>query len=284
MILQRLLSDFNASLYHTVYSHGWFRLAPWHWNHANNTLSRSERLRDEKTYVIKIRQNGVMEFTLEISQDTLDQVDLENIRHTVKRWLSLDWDPRPAIRTASSLDTRISSFIKDGGGRFLRSSTFYEDFVKTVCTINTNWSSTLRMSSALVDQIGKGTFPSPLEIIMIGQDTLSSRLKLGFRSKVLIDATNHLLTRGIMNENGQLIADKLTFEDLLQIRGIGPYSASHIMMLCHDYSRIPIDSTVISYCKDRYGLVPDEIQEFFHEWGDHRMLGYKISRLLDDNG
>ena len=254
MILLKLHSDFNTSLYRTVHSHGWYRVAPWHWSHAQNILSRNEPLPDKENCLIAIRQDEAQIFTVEISRDVLDITELEHIEHTVRRWLSLDWDPSSAIKKASSIDTRISSFIKYGGGRFLRCSTFYEDFVKTVCTINTNWQSTLRMSSALVDQIGKGTFPNPLEVIMFGQDLLSSQLKLGFRARVLIDATNHLLTQGIMNENGQLSTHKLTFEDLIQIRGIGPYSASHIMMLCHDYSRIPIDSTVISYCKDRFAV------------------------------
>ena len=261
MISQQLDLNFNTSFHFTVHSHGWFQLAPWQWEDKDNSLSRTERFKNGKQYLIKVYQNEARKLNVETNADTLDQMEQQHILNTVTRWFSLDWNPLEAIQKANSLDSRIASFIEAGGGRFLRSSTFYEDFVKTICTINTNWQSTLRMSSALVDQIGKGTFPTPREVIMIGRNLLSSQLKLGFRSRVLIEATNHLLTNGIINENGQLTNRDLTFEDLLQIRGIGPYSASHIMMLCHDYSRIPIDSTVVGYCKDRYNIAPNDIQD-----------------------
>ena len=54
----------------------------------------------------------------------------------------------------------------------LRGSSFYEDFVKTVLTINTSWSSTCRMVSALVAEPGDGAFPDPASVLDYGEERL----------------------------------------------------------------------------------------------------------------
>ena len=170
-------------------AHGWVKLAPWRWDSGNNELSRPERLGNGKLALVRVFQSDARSFIVEIDAQTLEQSEHENIESTVKRWLSIDWDPKSAIRIATALDPRVALFIKNGGGRFLRGSTFYEDFVKTVCTINTNWASTKRMVSSLVNRLGEGVFPTPLGVISYGEDFLRKELRLGFRSRVIV---NHL--------------------------------------------------------------------------------------------
>jgi hypothetical protein len=41
---------------------------------------------------------------------------------------------------------------------------------------------------------------------------------------------------------------------LIGLKGIGPYAAAHCRLLLHDFSRIPIDSSVVAYLRGRYGL------------------------------
>ena len=54
-----------------------------------------------------------------------------------------------------------------GAGRMLRAPTVFEDVVKTICTTNTAWSGTRKMTAALVDNLGVEapgggrTFPTP---------------------------------------------------------------------------------------------------------------------------
>jgi hypothetical protein len=50
----------------------------------------------------------------------------------------------------------------------LRCSCFYEDFIKTVLTINANWSATCRMVAALVP--GQGAFPNPQAVLDYGEE------------------------------------------------------------------------------------------------------------------
>ena len=284
MIRGILHSISSISLYDTVTSHGWVNLAPWKWDVNKNELSRPERLKTGNLVRVSVTQLDSKSFSTCIYIDKLDEQDFERIQTIVQRWLSIDWDPKPAIRMISKLDSRVADFINDGGGRFLRCSTFYEDFIKTVCTINTNWASTVRMVSALVETLGARTFPTPAEILTCGEEFLRERIKLGFRAKVVIDTTVELIRKGYIDDKGNLIHTNITFDNLIELRGIGQYSASHIMMLCHDFSHVPIDSEVTSYCKQQYGIDSKDIEPFFCEWGKYMALGYKLNQiLLDDN-
>jgi len=265
-----------------VTAHGWAKLAPWTWDIQNNELSRPERLETGRIVLIKVSQPDTQSFNLQIDAHSLEQKERENLESTVRRWLSLDWDSRSAIETAKNIDPRVSQFIKQGGGRFLRSSTFYEDFVKTVCTVNANWGFTIRMVSSLVNLIGEGLFPTPIQVIEKGKEFLRQEVRLGFRARVLAELSRQLFDQRIVDCQGNLINTNLNFEYLIRLRGIGQYSASHLMMLCHDFGRIPIDSEVIRYCKEHYHIESGEIDTFFEKWGEYRFLGYKLSRIIDN--
>jgi N-glycosylase/DNA lyase len=77
----------------------------------------------------------------------------------VRRMLNLDEDLSGLYALAAE-DPDLG-WITRGAGRMLRSPTVFEDVVKTICTTNCTWAATVRMVSALVDQLGDGTFPTP---------------------------------------------------------------------------------------------------------------------------
>ena len=222
-----------------------------------------------------------MEINIEITGATVNDSQTQHVINLVKRWISADWNPSPAIEIAHRLDNRISELIERGGGRFLRSSTFYEDFIKTICTINTNWGSTIRMASLLVNNLGEGTFPSPATIASSKENILRDQCKLGFRSPVILNSTNHLLMEQVIDREGNLNLEPPSYIDLLKMKGIGPYSASHIAMLEHDFRNIPIDSEVSKYSMEQLSVKPEDVFTLFDKWGDYRFLGYKLSRILD---
>ena len=194
----------------------------------------------------------------------------------VRRWLSLDWDPARAIASARAVDPEAAEVIKNGGGRLLRCSTFYEDFVKTVCTIQIAWSGSLRMVLALVEA-GEGLFPTPVRVLELGDAGLRER-GTGFRARSLFEGTETMLERGLIDEAGHTASGPVSYDDLLALWGIGPYAAAHMAVLQHDFSRIPVDSEVTSYCRDRYGIGPKEIDAHFEPWGDFRFLGYRLTK------
>jgi 3-methyladenine DNA glycosylase/8-oxoguanine DNA glycosylase len=195
----------------------------------------------------------------------------------VRRWLSADWEPAPAIASLPVL----ADLIERGGGRMLRGSTFYEDFVKTVLTINTSWSSTCRMVAALVAEPGRGSFPEPAALLAYGEEQLRIEAKLGFRARTLTRATRQMLDDAVITPSGEGSAERLDHEYLLSLYGIGPYAAAHCRVLLHDFSRIPVDSSVNAYLRERYGCDPKAFSAEQSISGEYVALGYRLTRLRD---
>jgi endonuclease III len=198
----------------------------------------------------------------------------------VRRWLSADWEPSAAIAALPE----AAALIERGGGRMLRGSSFYEDFIKTVLTINTSWSGTCRMAAALVAEPGGGAFPDPEALIDYGEERLRERAKLGFRARTIIVATRRMLDDGVANRSGEELAERLDHDYLLGLRGIGPYAAAHCRVLLHDFSRIPIDTVVTTYLRERYGCDPAAFAADRSSWGEYLALGYRLVRLYEKLG
>ena len=234
--------EFPIDLRLTVASHGWAHLAPWRWDQDTGILARRERI-DRTIGALAIRQRDAAAILIE-SEDFRPSAAPE-IGRRVRRWLWADWDPAEAV----VMLPEHGVFIRRGGGRILRCSSFYEDFVKTVLTINTAWSSTCRMAAALVAEPGGGAFPLPETILDYGEGRLRERAKLGFRAATLFTATRRMLEDGVIDRNGEGQPD---YDYLIGLTGIGPYAAAHCRVLLHDFSRIPIDSAVTAHLRQRH--------------------------------
>ena len=271
-----LTLPYPVSLRSTVRSHGWVSLAPWGWDDSACVLWRRDMLSSGRVVRIQATQPKADRIEVEVSGDGLSRRDLDEAAGLVRRWLSLDWDPARAIASARAVDPEAAEVIKNGGGRLLRCSTFYEDFVKTVCTIQIAWSGSLRMVLALVEA-GEGLFPTPVRVLELGDAGLRER-GTGFRARSLFEGTETMLERGLIDEAGHTASGPVSYDDLLALWGIGPYAAAHMAVLQHDFSRIPVDSEVTSYCRDRYGIGPKEIDAHFEPWGDFRFLGYRLTK------
>ena len=271
---------FSVSLSQTVYSHGWVQLAPWEWNPDQNCISRKESLDDNNIVSLYLSQVSPKSFVIESDKCDLSQNQVKVLKHRASRWISGEWNPEGAMQTARKLNSSIELYLKQGGGRFLRSSTFYEDLIKTICTINTNWASTVHMIKALVSQSEGGCFPNPTQVSNLGSEFLKKKTRMGFRSDVVYRVSRFFAELNVGTGLEDEVQFGLTKERLLNFKGLGPYSANHMMMLSLDFSSIPIDSEVSSYCKAWYGLEPNEIEAFFDPWGDYKVLGYKLDRTL----
>lgn len=270
-----LAPPYPVSLRSTVRSHGWVMLAPWGWDDSTGVLWRTDRLPSGRVARIQTAQPDADRIEVAVDGDGPSDSDVDEAAGLVGRWLSLDWDPAEAIAAARKIDPEAAKTIEGGGGRLLRCSTFYEDFAKTVCTIQIAWSGSLRMVEALVDA-GGGLFPTPAAILDLGEAGLRER-GLGFRARSLYEGTEAMLDRGLIDEAGRA-AGPVGYDDLIDLWGVGPYAASHMAVLQHDFSRIPVDSEVTSYCRDRYSIGPGEIDAHFEPWGKFRFLGYRLTK------
>jgi endonuclease III len=261
---------FPVDLALTVASHGWAYLAPWRWDPETGMLARAERL-GGMPGIIAVSQRGPD--ALAIRSDGFDAAQPE-IGRRVRRWLSADWDPAAAVAALGE----DGALIAHGGGRLLRCSSFYEDFVKTVLTINTAWSSTCRMAAALVAEPGGGAFPEPEAILDYGEGRLRERAKLGFRAATIITATRRMREDGVIDRAGEGCPD---YDYLIGLNGIGPYAAAHCRLLLHDFSRIPVDSVVTAYLRERHATDAVAFVASRANWGAYLALGYRLARLRE---
>jgi N-glycosylase/DNA lyase len=258
----------------TVASHGWAQLAPWHWEPTAGRLARTDRLSGR---LGSIAATQLAPDSLLVRWEGFASGDKPAILARVHRWVSADWAPGPAIAALGA----EAGLIERGGGRILRCSSFYEDFVKTILTINTSWSSTVRMAAALVAEPGEGAFPAPEAVLAYGEARLRERAKLGFRAPTVIAATRQLLDDGAMDAAGEGDPSRLGHEYLLGIKGIGPYAAAHCRVLLQDFSRIPVDSSVTAYLRERHSCGPAAFAVARSAWGPYLALGYRLGRLRE---
>jgi N-glycosylase/DNA lyase len=262
----------------TVASHGWVHLAPWEWEAETGTLSHAERIGGRAGRVWARQLDSK---TLAVEAVGFNDHDRPEILRRVARWVSGDWDPAPAIAALGAGFAEEVALIARGGGRLLCGSTFYEDFIKTIATINTSWSSTLRMCAALVAEPGGGAFPGPEALIDYGEERLRGIAKLGFRAPVVVATTRRMIEDGVIDTDGHGLAARLDHDYLVGLKGIGPYAAAHCRMLLQDFSRIPVDSVVVAHLRERHDTTPAEFIAARAECGAYLGLGYRLMRLKE---
>jgi hypothetical protein len=77
------------------------------------------------------------------------------------------------------------------------------------------------------------------------------------------------------------VAGRLEHDYLISLKGIGPYAAAHCRVLLHDFRRIPVDSSVVAYLRERHGCDPAAFAANRSSWGAYLALGYRLSRLRE---
>jgi 3-methyladenine DNA glycosylase/8-oxoguanine DNA glycosylase len=262
----------------TVASHGWVHLEPWRWESETGTLRHAERI-GGRVGTIAVHQRDPR--TLAVAWSGFSDDAAPEILRRAARWVSAEWDPEAAIAALGSSFPDEAALVGRGGGRLLCCSTFYEDFIKTVLTINTSWSSTCRMNAALVAEPGDSAFPLPQALIDYGEERLRAVAKLGFRAPTVVSATRRMLDDGAIDPEGHGAPDRLDHDYLTSLKGIGPYAAAHCRMLMQDFSRIPVDSVVVAHLRERHDTTPAEFIAARAECGAYLGLGYRLMRLRE---
>jgi 3-methyladenine DNA glycosylase/8-oxoguanine DNA glycosylase len=113
----------------------------------------------------------------------------EELRGTIAHMFRLDEDLSDfyaIVREDPELD-----WCALGAGRMLRAPTVFEDVVKTICTTNTAWSGTRKMTKALVDNLGieapggRRTFPSAEAMAGADEGVYRDVVRAGYRGPYL---------------------------------------------------------------------------------------------------
>ena len=203
-------------------------------------------------YRYRLRMNGAVrtlrfqaesDNLLVLCDKPLGAAQQRRLMEVVRRMFRLDEDFGP-FYDAISHDAELS-WACAGAGRLLASPTVFEDVVKTICTTNCAWSGTVRMVSALVENMGGGAFPTPQAMADASLDFYSNVARAGYRGAYLKTLAQNVADKrtdleALRPTNG--VSDEEAEEQLLEIPGVGPYAAAHIMLLLGRYGKLVFDS------------------------------------------
>lgn len=212
----------------------------------------------------------------------------DRIRHILR----LDEDLSPFYEVCR--DDPELAWVCAGAGRMIRSATVFEEVVKTICTTNCAWSATERMVGALVEHLGERAigapqtgvrgraFPSPDVMASTEEDFYRNVARAGYRSAYLISLARSVADGTVKLEeldrsHAAGLTDEEVEERLLALPGVGPYAASHIMMMLGRYSRLIFDSwTRPTYARIAgYKSVKDStIQRRWRRYGPYAGLAF----------
>lgn len=221
----------------------------------------------------------------------------EQLRATVAHMFRLDEDLSgfyAIVREDPELD-----WCALGAGRMLRAPTVFEDVVKTICTTNTAWSGTRKMTKALVDNLGieapggRRTFPSATAMAAADEAFYREIIRAGYRGPYLKQLATDVAEGTIDLEelNDPELPDDEAAERLLALPGVGPYAAAHVMLTSLGrYSRLVLDSwTRPTYTKlsgARRALKDATIERRYKRYGEWAGLAFwlYLTRSWVDEG
>ena len=191
------------------------------------------------------------------------------------------------------------SWATTGAGRMLRSPTVFEDVVKTIATTNCAWSATVRMVSALVEHLGEPApgappagpygraFPSPTAMAEADEAFYRDVVRAGYRGPYFRSLAASVAGGELDLEELAGDAD-LTDEEvearLLELPGVGPYAAAHVMMLLGRYSRLILDSwTRPKFARLNGGKAVNDttIERRFRQYGRYAGLAFWLYLTRD---
>lgn len=229
-----------------------------------------------KAWLAKLSADGADHARLEAR----DAAPLADLAGALRYMLRLGDDLSPFYARAAG-DPHLA-WAAAGAGRMLRSPTVFEDLVKTICTTNCTWAATIRMVTALVQNLGIDgrTFPSPTVMADASDDFYRDVARTGYRGAYL-----QAIARGVADGTLDLeildgrsdLPDEEVAERLLALPGVGPYAAAHAMMLLGRYGRLILDSwTRPTYARiAQYKKVKDStIERRFRRYKDFAGLAF----------
>jgi len=246
-----------VDLWRTLRSHGLTALPPMVLDPEARTLQITVplgigRRRAARTVLVAPGGAGLARVTL--LGPRVRTAEPEMVRIGMRHVLRLDEDLSPLYALLAT-DADLA-WAAAGAGRMVRSPTVFEDVVKTLCTTNCSWSATRRMIGALVEHLGTaapgapgtGTagraFPTPAAMAGADEQFYREVVRAGYRGR-------YLATLAAAVADGALdieaLADTNLDDDEVDLRlqalpGVGPYAASHVMVLLGRYSRLILDS------------------------------------------
>ena len=268
-----------------VGSHGWYQLSPFAYDEARGLLR----------YVVRLGEGRVLELRLKpadggLRVETDEQLSPSEKRtvNAAVRWMfGLDMD-LARFYVAVRHEPKLSQVERNGGGRVLRSPTFFEDVIKTILTTNTLWAATRRMISNVIAQFGeplprdeaRRAFPTAERLASSSEAELRDQTRLGYRAPYVLDLAERVAS-GDLDLEAFKRSTLPTLElrkELMMLKGIGPYAAANLLMLLGRADFIPIDSWALKMVSHEWHggepVTAQDVEAAFAPWGEWKGMAY----------
>jgi 3-methyladenine DNA glycosylase/8-oxoguanine DNA glycosylase len=283
-----------VDLWRTIVSHGVADLPPGKVHEDERRYETTIPVAGAKPRTIVIRRGRRGRAVLEVRGPKLSAAGRRRVIEVVRRMLNLDEDLSRFYEIARA-DAALS-WAAEGAGRMLRSPTVFEDVVKTICTTNVAWSATVRMTGALVDNLGAESaggqgraFPTPAAMAAAPERFYRDVVRAGYRGAYLRSLAAGVADGSIELESLRDVpSDELPDDEvearLLALPGVGPYAAAHVMMLLGRHSRLILDSwTRPEFARLNGGRRASDrtIVRRFRRYGSHAGLAFWLHLTRD---
>lgn len=263
----------------TVYSHGWCELAPFELDVENWRLSYVFRDATNKAIPAVIsEESGKLRIDLSGSE-----IDAAAIVGDTRHLLRLDDDLNGFYDAIAGHD-RLKWVGERRAGRLLRSTSVFEDLVKTICTTNCSWALTKNMVSNLVEKLGtpaangKKAFPTAEAMAAVDADFYRDEIRSGYRSPYFVELAESVAS-GKLNPQAWLTYDLPTPElkkEMKKVKGVGDYAAENLLKLVGRYDGLALDSWLRSQFYKNHNnekACPDKkIERHYKKFGEWRGL------------
>jgi len=286
-----------VDLARTLNSHGFAELAPTRLDEPTTTLSVTVRVPGARPRRIRIGPGAGADARVEVlgpaAGPRVRAAALAGATHVLR----LDHDLSRFYESVAE-DPDLS-WAAAGAGRMLRSPTVFEDVVKTVCTTNCAWGATVRMVNALVSSLGEpaiggdgslsNAFPTAAAMASAPASFYRDVVRAGYRGPYLIELARRVEAGEVdLEAMATATPDERSDDDLeaalLDLPGIGPYAAAHVLMTLGRNSRLILDSwTRPTYARltGRERVADATIVRRFRRYGPHAGLAFWLFLTRD---
>ena len=279
-----------VDLWRTLVSHGVASLPPAQLDEEARTMTVTVPVRGAKPRTVRIEGAKKAARVTILGPAAGDRVR-RAVRDVVVRMLNLEED-LSVLYEAAKADDHLA-WIRAGAGRMFRSPTVFEDVVKTICTTNCAWSATVRMVTALVEELGElsagghgRAFPTAEAMAAAPESFYRETVRAGYRGAYLQTLAEQVAA-GELDLEALLdpgLDDEETAARLLALPGVGPYAAAHVMMLLGRHSRLVLDSwTRPKYASLNGGRKASDrqLERRFARYGRHAGLAFWLFLTRD---
>jgi 3-methyladenine DNA glycosylase/8-oxoguanine DNA glycosylase len=222
----------------TIYSHGCAQLPPVAVHAEPLVYQRALRAGGKIVDVAMHSRDGKL--VVETARP-LRRADATLVEAAIARMFRLGDDLSPFYTLIANDDSL--SWAAHGAGRILASPSVFEDVIKTICTTNCAWSGTIRMTRALAD-LGGGAFPDASVMAHAPDSWFRDVARMGYRGAYVRAIARDVATGKLDLEAllDQRCEDEEVERRLLELPGIGPYGAAHVMQLLGRHRQLVLDS------------------------------------------